>query len=161
VAISVALAIGMRRMARSNVIVRNLAAVEALGSCTMIATDKTGTLTLNELTVTDLWLPDGTRMELEVGQALAACTIHAPDGDEQAGRDRARQVLRAAALPNEADLVRAADGWQGSGDTVDVALLAAAQKGGLAHQETRRRYPLLDRIPYEPERKFAASFHEG
>lgn len=75
VAISVALAIGMRRMARVNVIVRNMPAIEALGSCTLIATDKTGTLTLNELTVTDVCLPDGTMVKFEPGQDLDACAI--------------------------------------------------------------------------------------
>jgi Ca2+-transporting ATPase len=159
VAISVALAIGMRRMARANVIVRNMAAVEALGSCTMIATDKTGTLTLNELTVTDLCLPDGTQLICEVGNDADACTIRTPDGDDALGRNRALALLRAAALANEADLVREDDGWHGSGDTVDIALLAVAQKGGLAHEDVGRRYPLLSRIPYEPQRKYAASFH--
>ncbi|HEY9011403.1 MAG TPA: HAD-IC family P-type ATPase, partial [Devosia sp.] len=159
VAISVALAIGMRRMAKANVIVRSMAAVEALGSCTMIATDKTGTLTLNELTVTDIWLPDGTQLLCEVGTAPDVCTIRSPDGDDGLGRERALALLRAASLANEADLGREEDGWHASGDTVDVALLTVAQKGGLAPRDVGRRFPLLSRIPYEPHRKYAASFH--
>ena len=70
VAISVALAVGMRRMAKAHVIVRNMPAIEALGSCTIIATDKTGTLTLNELTVTEVVLPDGTQVAFDAGPDL-------------------------------------------------------------------------------------------
>ena len=67
VAISVALAVGMRRMAKAHVIVRNMPAIESLGSCTIIATDKTGTLTLNELTVTEVVLPDNTQVAFDAG----------------------------------------------------------------------------------------------
>lgn len=161
VAITVALAIGMRRMAKAGVIVRSMAAVESLGSCTMIATDKTGTLTLNELTVTDILLPDGTLLVCEAGQDIDACTIRTPDGDDVEGRRRAVWLLRAAALPNEADLLRTENGWEASGDTVDIALLAAVRKGGHTHAEVRERLPLVGRIPYEPEQKYAASFHRN
>lgn len=159
VAVSVALAIGMRRMAHSHVIIRKMPAVEALGSCTMIATDKTGTLTMNELTVTDIWLPDGTLLICEAGDKLDACTIRFPHESLDDARARGKALLRAAALPNEARLAREADGWRGAGDTVDIALLAAVRKGGFAHEDIRGEYPLLHRIPYEPDRKYAASFH--
>ncbi len=158
VAISVALAIGMRRMAKVHVIVRKMPAVEALGSCTMIATDKTGTLTMNELMVTDIRLPDGTALTCEPGEELDACSIRPHNEDEEA-TTRAAALLYAAALPNEARLVREEDGWKGTGDTVDVALLAAARKGGIAQDEILQCYPLVARIPYEPDRKYAASFH--
>ncbi|MGE0660628.1 MAG: cation-translocating P-type ATPase [Reyranellaceae bacterium] len=160
VAISVALAIAARRMAGVGVIVRKMPAVESLGSCTMIATDKTGTLTLNELTVTDICLPDGTSLLCEAGQDLDACSIVGPGGPE-AARLRVAALLRSAALPNEARLVREANGWTSAGDTVDIALLAAARKGGVALEEVHARYPLVSRIPYEPDRKYAASFHRG
>lgn len=161
IAISVALAIGMRRMAKVNVIVRHMPAVESLGSCTMIATDKTGTLTMNELTVTDIVLPDGTVLECEAGQDLAACPIRSPSGGEAEARERIAALLRAAALPNEGRLIVEKDGWRGMGDTVDVALLTAARKGGIGQAEIEERYPLVSRIPYEPDLRYAASFHRG
>lgn len=159
VAISVALAIGMRRMAKANVIVRKMPAVESLGSCTMIATDKTGTLTMNELVVTDIRLPDGTALSCDVGPDVDRCAIHTADTTDEEARTRVSALLRAAALPNEAQLAREAKGWSGTGDTVDIALLAAAHKGGTVVHEVRQRYPLVARIPYEPDLRYAASFH--
>jgi len=159
VAISVALAIGMRRMAASHVIVRNLPAVESLGSCTMVATDKTGTLTLNELTVTDVRLPEGSRFIFETSDDLEACAVrnaHPADIDAQA---RVAALLKAASLPNEARLLKDESGWKGFGDTVDVALLAAARKAGIRHEDIQETYPLVARIPYEPDIRYAASFH--
>lgn len=159
VAISVALAISMRRMSKVNVIVRHMPAVESLGSCTIIATDKTGTLTMNELTVTDICLPDGTKLMCEAGPDFNACSIRAPHAGGEDASARVEALLRAAALPNEARLTKERDGWKGVGDTVDVALLAAARKGGIAQDETQERYPLVGRIPYEPDLRYAASFH--
>lgn len=159
VAISVALAISMRRMSRVNVIVRHMPAVESLGSCTIIATDKTGTLTMNELTVTDIVLPDGAKLICEAGKHLDACSIRAPHPGADNASARVAALLRAAALPNEAHLTKDGDGWKGVGDTVDVALLTAARKGGLVAEQAQQHYPLVARIPYEPDLKYAASFH--
>jgi len=159
VAISVALAIGMRRMAKAHVIVRKMPAVESLGSCTMIATDKTGTLTMNELTVTDLCLPDGTILVCEAGQDLDGCSIRPPQGNFEKTIQAVSGLMRAATLPNEARLIKDHEGWKGTGDTVDVALLTAARKGGILHEEMQERYPSVGRIPYEPDLKYAASFH--
>jgi magnesium-transporting ATPase (P-type) len=159
IAISIALAISMRRMAKRNVIVRRMPAVESLGSCTMIATDKTGTLTLNELTVTDIRLPDGSELVLDAGMDLDTCEIRGSNLGPAEARDRAEKLLKAAVLPNEGSLTRHADGWKGVGDTVDIALLAAARKGGLEQEAMKDDYPLIARIAYEPDRKYAASFH--
>ncbi|MEY9329484.1 cation-translocating P-type ATPase [Sinorhizobium fredii] len=159
IAISVALAISMRRMAKAHVIVRRMPAVEALGSCTMIATDKTGTLTLNELTVTDIRLPDGTDIVCDTGADLDACTIRGDGTPPAEARKRAIALLKAASLPNEGSLVKEANGWTAVGDTVDVALLAAAHKAGLPREAIEDDYPLVARMPYEPDLKYAASFH--
>lgn len=160
IAISIALAIGMRRMARTHVIVRNLPAVESLGSCTMIATDKTGTLTLNELTVTDISLPDGTDLTCEYGQGESPPHIHSPTIGDSEARFHSFRLFRAAALANEGRLIVGQKEWRGIGDTVDVALLAAARGAGIMSEDIQKDYRLVRRIPYEPDRKYAASFHE-
>ncbi|MBN8530246.1 MAG: HAD-IC family P-type ATPase [Alphaproteobacteria bacterium] len=156
IAISIALAIAMRRMAKANVIVHHMPAVEALGSCTLIATDKTGTLTLNELTATDILLPDGTELICDTGIDITSGSIR---GKNAITSERATRLLHAAALPNEAKLIQEENVWRGMGDTVDVALLAAAHKGGVRQQDIEAHYPLVSRIPYEPDLKYAASLH--
>ncbi|WP_176038617.1 cation-translocating P-type ATPase, partial [Brucella tritici] len=161
IAISVALAISMRRMAKRHVIVRRMTAVESLGSCTMIATDKTGTLTLNELTVTDIRLPDGTELALDASADLDACEVRASGLTPDEARASAVRLLTAASLPNEGSLILEDGVWKGLGDTVDVALLAAAHKIGLSHEDLKADYPLVDRIPYEPDLRYAASFHRA
>lgn len=154
IAITVALAIGARRMAGRNVITRHMTAVESLGSCTMIATDKTGTLTLNALSVTDIILPDGACFSCMAGHTLI--DGHISPSPQAPGL---RTLLRAAILANEGLLVREDENWKGIGDTVDIALLAAAHKGGLKQGHETECYPEVGRIPYEPELKYAASFH--
>lgn len=161
IAITVALAISMRRMARANVIVRNLPAVESLGSCTMIATDKTGTLTLNELTVTDIRLPDATHWLLDTGTDPVAGGIRSHDGVHDGPNAAVTRLLTAASLPNEAQLMGGNDTFEPMGDTVDIALLAAAHKGGVTRTQLLEDYPLHSRIPYEPEQQYAASFHHS
>lgn len=136
VAMTVALSIAMRRMGQRHVVVRHLPAVEGLGACTLIATDKTGTLTLNRLTVERLWLPGAGELP---PTDPAACGL-----------------LQAGARASEAS----AEGNDGpSGDAVDLAFLAAAALSGGASDETGAAR-LLGRIPYEPESRFAAAFHD-
>ncbi|TAK83739.1 MAG: HAD family hydrolase [Betaproteobacteria bacterium] len=139
VALTVALAVGTRRMARRNVIVRRLVAVEALGSCTAIASDKTGTLTRNELAVRRVQLPGEPAREVAEG------------GSEP----RLQRLARAAAAANEAMLVERDGRWVGIGDKVDIALLVLARKAGVGEVPP----PPLAAIPYEPELRFAASLN--
>lgn len=159
VTLTVALSIAARRMARRNVIVRRLAAVEGLGSCTLVATDKTGTLTCNEMTVARAVLPDGT--ELEVTGAG-----YAPEGEVRgaggavAGSPALAALAEAAALCNEASLHRSDSGWSWRGDPTDVALLAFARKAGVDRDRALADRPEVGAIPFEPERKYAATFHD-
>ncbi|UJW73649.1 cation-translocating P-type ATPase [Rhizobium sp. SL42] len=161
IAITVALAISMRRMAKAHVIVRHLPAVEALGSCTMIATDKTGTLTLNELTVTDIRLPDETHWVIDAGAHAPDGAIRSRDGNHVKASEAVSLLLRAASLPNEAELAGRDGLWGPSGDTVDIALLTAAHKAGMSKASLLEEFPLHRRLPYEPEQKYAASFHHS
>ena len=91
-ALTVALAIGMRRMARMNVIIRKLVAVEALGSCTLICSDKTGTLTVNELTIRQVVLPDGTEHAVD-GEGIAGGEVH---GERTAALERLGVAMNTA-----------------------------------------------------------------
>ncbi len=155
VALTVALAIGARRMSRRKVIARRLVAVEALGSCTFIASDKTGTLTLNELTVRRLAFP---------GQEARAVTGEgtAPDGEvEVAAGERGllERLARAGALCNDGFLGHRDGRWVHHGDAVDVALLVLAAKAGLGQAALEAATPRVGEIPFDPEHRFAATLH--
>ena len=151
-ALTVALAMGMRRMARRNVIIRKLVAVEALGSCTFICSDKTGTLTVNELTIRRIVLPDGHAYRVS-GEGVQ------PGGRvEGADLGRLRDLAVAGVLANESHLDYAGGDWVSDGDIVDVAFLVLAKKLGLSLSDVRRR-ERLDLIPYESERAFSASLN--
>lgn len=162
VAMTVALAVATTRMARRNVIVRRLTAVEGLGSCTLIATDKTGTLTCNELTVREIVLPDGTPYQV-TGEGFA------PNGQilrygrpvDPAVDELFAATARAAVLCNEADLHHRNGEWVWRGDAVDVALLSLGQKAGLTRENLLDDSPQVNQIPFESEHQFSASFHRS
>jgi P-type Ca2+ transporter type 2C len=161
VAMTVALAIAASRMAQRGAIARRLAAVEALGSCTFIATDKTGTLTVNELTVRQIYLPNGTTYTVS-GQGFI------PDGqvllDEEPVIPEEHPALallaRSALLCNEATLHQRDDRWRWRGDAVDVSLLTMGAKLGYTHEGMLNEYPQVNQIPFEPEYRYAASYHQ-
>jgi len=159
-ALTVALAVATSRMARRGVIVRRLAAVEGLGSCTLIASDKTGTLTCNELTVRELRLPDGRKLEV-TGEGFAPRGEVLLHGQRvSAESDESLLALaRTAVLCNEGDLHQSDGEWVWRGDPTDLALLAMACKLGLDRDSIWRQFPQAGQVPFEPERQFAASFN--
>jgi len=163
VAMTVALSIATSRMARRHVIVRRLTAVEGLGSCTFIASDKTGTLTVNRQTVRRVVLADGGAFDVS-GEGYAgegAITTDGGDDPGQGARARLSRLAMVAAVCNEGTLSRAADGaWTHDGDAVDVALLALAIKAGLDPAALRASAGLRGEIPFESERAYAATFFE-
>ena len=152
VAITVALSVGSARMARRRVIVRALPAAEALGACTCIASDKTGTLTCNELTVRRLWLPGGTAVEVDGEGYDPAGTVKATVDDLPA----VRRLADSGRLCNEATFrPDGQGGWHRFGDTVDVAFLVLAAKLG-AEEGTGEAAETA--IPFDSQRRFAAAF---
>jgi magnesium-transporting ATPase (P-type) len=157
VAITVALAVASTRMARRGAIVRRLGAVEGLGSCTLIASDKTGTLTCNQLTAREARLPDGARFTV-TGEGFDPRGVVEPGPDAHAHASLSTLAI-AAALCNEADLHEREGRWTWRGDPTDVALLTLARKLGVNPDTTRDDHPQLNQIPFEPERRFAASFN--
>jgi magnesium-transporting ATPase (P-type) len=173
-ALTVALAIATHRMARRGVIVRRLAAVEGLGSCTLIASDKTGTLTCNELTVREVRLapsplpsPLGGEGKGEGATFKVTGEGFAPHGQvlfqdmpvEPGSHPEMNRLARAAVLCNEADLHLRDGAWAWRGDPTDVALLALAHKLGWNRETTLELHPQVNEIPFEPERRYAATYH--
>ncbi|MCU0878589.1 MAG: HAD-IC family P-type ATPase [Pirellulaceae bacterium] len=162
VAITVALAVATTRMARRNVIVRQLTAVEGLGSCTLIATDKTGTLTCNELTVREVCLANGDVYPV-TGQGFA------PQGEVQwagqpvnlANHAGLAATIQSAVLCNEADLHHRDGEWVWRGDAVDIAALSLGAKVEIQRERALEEFPLVNSIPFEPEHQFAATFHQA
>ena len=160
VALTIALAIGMNRMAKRNVIIRRLVAVEALGSCTYIASDKTGTLTINELTADRIAFPGQAIWQISNAGNIPEGSIFtatgAPSPPEQTLLER---LCISACLCNEGFLGRTESGWVHHGDSVDIALLVMAHKAGIVQPETLNTYPAVAEIPFEAEHRFAASLN--
>jgi Ca2+-transporting ATPase len=161
VALTVALAVATNRMARRGVIVRRLAAVEGLGSATLIASDKTGTLTCNELTVRQIRVASGAVFEV-TGEGFTPHGQVLLDGKpvEPGTHPELNRLARAAVLCNEAELHLQDSKWTWRGDPTDVALLSMAHKLGWNRELTLDRHPQVNEIPFEPEHRFAASYHQ-
>jgi len=156
--ITITLAMGVRRMAARNAIVRRLPAVETLGATTVICSDKTGTLTRNEMTARSV--------VTTAGQAEASGGGYAPRGQlqAQAGGDPALQaavsVARIGLLCNDARLHAGEGGeWRVDGDPMEGALLALAGKAGLDAATLRAAHPRLDEVPFDASHRFMATLH--
>jgi Ca2+-transporting ATPase len=163
VAMTVALAIGVQRMARRRAIVRKLSAVETLGSTTVICSDKTGTLTRNEMTVTEVWIPSA-------GELTVTGSGYAPDGqilrgDAAVSLDAApdlRRLLEVVTLCNDAQVLGPDDHdlrWRIVGDPTEAALVTLAIKAGLAPDAIRAAQPRQAEIPFDSGIKMMATQH--
>ncbi|MCA1792287.1 MAG: cation-transporting P-type ATPase [Desulfotignum sp.] len=158
-AITIMLAIGVSRMAKRNAIIRKLPAVETLGSTMVICSDKTGTLTQNQMTVQDIvsggsryavtgvgYAPEG-QME-ENGQKVDISSNHA-----------LQEILAAGILCNDASIKKTDQGWQVEGDPTEGALITVAMKAGYDPEKLEREKPKLDTIPFESKRQYMATLH--
>ncbi len=160
-AMTITLAIGVARMAKRNAIIRRLPAVETLGSTTIICSDKTGTLTRNEMTVQQLWA-GGENFEVSgIG--------YAPEGEvHQQGKTldaldmtALTELLRAGLLCNDSVLKQDNERWGIEGDPTEGALLVSARKARLDSQQTQDASPRLDAIPFESQYQYMATLHGG
>ena len=159
--VTIVLALGMKRMVDRHAIMKKLLAVETLGSVDTICSDKTGTLTQNEMTVTRLYA-DGTVFAVSgTGYAPAGAieTLEGPAGPDSPVLSR---LLHAALLCNDATLREKEEGgWGIVGDPTEGALIAAAAKGGITHEGADRTYPRVSEIPFDSGRKRMTTFHHG
>ncbi|MCC6790075.1 MAG: HAD-IC family P-type ATPase, partial [Thermomicrobiales bacterium] len=157
IAFTVTLSIGVRRMARRRAIVRHLDSVEALGSTTVIGSDKTGTLTENRMTVRRLWVAN--REETIAGPWDGGRSDRRFDGvtADRLASDPLYQLLLAGVLTNEARADRTDDGVVMHGDPTEAALLIAAMRYGLEPTELQEQAPPIAELPFESERQFSLS----
>lgn len=162
VALTVALAVGMRRMAKRNVIVQKLIAVEALGSCTYIATDKTGTLTVNQLTIKKIVLPNNESWDVS-GEGITPEGAILKSNKNLLNEDKKllEKLCQVALLSNEGFLGQRDNSWTSHGDPMDVALLVLAHKAGFDKDNIKERYAEIAAIPFESERQFAATLNKA
>ncbi|HEY7264471.1 MAG TPA: cation-transporting P-type ATPase [Trebonia sp.] len=161
--VTLALALGARRMSARHALIRRLPAVETLGSVTVLGTDKTGTLTQGDMVVRRVWTPDG-------GDAEIGGTGYGPDGaptrsglavDAGQAPDLGR-LLAAGALCNDAALRPPDDdrpGWTAVGDPTEAALLSAAAKAGLDPGELHASFPRVAELPFDSDRKRMTTAH--
>jgi len=159
--VTISLALGVRRMVRRNALIRNLPAVETLGSTSVICSDKTGTLTRNEMTVRRAWVNGrvidigGAGYTLEGDFSVAGKTFD-PQEDIHL-----QTLLRVGALCNDARLTPDDGSWHIQGDPTEGALIVAAAKAKILQDQSNAEFPRLDELPFSAERKRMTTIHQG
>ena len=166
--VSLSLAIGVKRMAKQNALVRRLSAVETLSAVTVICTDKTGTLTKNEMTVRQLWIPNtqinvtGVGYEPKGEVEILTEELRTTEA-QRTRRNEVRLMLAGAALCSNARLNHPPDSnqWQVLGDPTEGALLVAAIKAGLKLEELQHQAPRVREIPFDSHRRMMTVLLQG
>ncbi|SDF54239.1 cation-translocating P-type ATPase [Sporomusa acidovorans] len=159
--VTIVLALGMQRMVKQNAVIKKLHAVETLGSVSVICSDKTGTLTQNQMTVVKAATPAKTFLISGEGYDPAgAIMLDKKQIDIAAEKDLA-VLLQGALLCNDAQLKQSPDqkGWSIIGDPTEGALVVAAAKGGYMQADLQEKYPRLQEIPFDSTRKMMTTFH--
>ncbi len=159
--ITITLAIGVQRMAARNAVTRRLPAVESLGATSVICSDKTGTLTRNEMTARRVVTAGHVLLAGGSGYAPRGELDSATDEDDVAAVEAAAPLIRCGLLCNDASL-REQDGhWLVDGDPMEGALVALAMKAGLGPAHLRAEWPRADEIPFDAQHRFMATRHSG
>lgn len=161
-AVTVALSVGMSRMSEKKVIIRKLTAVEGLGSCTCIASDKTGTLTVNKQTVKLIALSDNKEYKLTgEGYSGDGNVLTKENSVIKSGFNKnLDEIIKTSILCNEAALYKHNSRWVSNGDSVDIAILAMSYKYGLNPDETNKNIKTITDMPYESEKAYSAKFYK-
>jgi magnesium-transporting ATPase (P-type) len=159
--ITITLAIGVRRMAARKAVIRKLPAVETLGATSVICSDKTGTLTRNEMTAHHIVTPTHRLAVGGAGYRPEGEIVAQGEDDDAEALAAAMPILRCGLLCNDAQL-READGqWRVDGDPMEGALVALAMKAGLDPVHLRAEWPRLDEIPFDAAHRFMATLHRA
>ncbi|MEM7554330.1 MAG: HAD-IC family P-type ATPase, partial [Cyanobacteria bacterium P01_A01_bin.84] len=164
--VTITLAIGVNRMARRNAIIRKLPAVEALGSATVICSDKTGTLTENQMTVQSIYAGgqhyvvsgSGYSPKGEISMSSTNGNIESPFEDDLPSV--LQECLIAGVLCNDSQLKQTGENWLVVGDPTEGALIAAAAKADFSQSRLAASKPRLDSIPFESQYQYMASLHD-
>lgn len=162
--VTLALAMGTQRMARRHALIKRLSAVETLGCTTAICTDKTGTLTQNEMTVRELWIAGRWLSVTGVGYAPEGQILEGARPVSAAQDSDLRQLLVAAGLCNDARVLppdSASSPWTVLGDPTEAALRVVASKGGIDLERAAQDTPRLQEVPFDSRRKRMSTIHTG
>ncbi len=159
VVLTVTLAIGVQKMANRRAIIRSLPAVETLGSTTVIGSDKTGTLTKNQMTVRQIWAEDKKYYTTEAGYQLEGSLIRDDSRVSPKPDTALYKTLLAGTLANEVN-VESVEAGEPQGDPTEIALHVSAYKGGIQLSDVRLSMEELDMLPFEPEKKFMATLNK-
>ena len=158
--VTITLAIGVTRMAKRHTIIRKLPAVETLGSTTVICSDKTGTLTQNQMTVQEVVAGGHLFTVSGVGYAPAGEFSQDGQGVDPDSDPALIECLTAGLLCNDSRVVRNNDGWRVEGDPTEGALYTAANKAGLSVEHLQMRLPRIDSIPFESQHQYMVTLHD-
>jgi Ca2+-transporting ATPase len=155
--VTISLAIGVRRMVKRNALVRRLPVVETLGSTSVICSDKTGTLTKNEMTVREVFA--GGRSFLLSGAGYEPAGEFSANGVRVSPSLAVLELLRGGLLASDARVIGTDGRWQIAGDPTEGALVVAAAKAGLDQHTLNEHFPRLDEIPFSSERRRMTTLH--
>ena len=155
--VTISLALGVSKMTKRNVLIRQLPAVETLGCTNVICSDKTGTLTKNEMTVTEIYANDTLIKLTGEGYMPKGDFINADSGQSYTGN--IELLLKVGASCNDSHL-NYNERWEIFGDPTEGALLVSAEKSGLKKNELEKQFPRIDEIPFDSERKCMTTIHK-
>lgn len=161
VVLTITLAIGVSRMAARHVIIRHLPAVETLGSCSVIGSDKTGTLTQNRMTVQRVYAGGQEFQVTGSGYQASGQFLLDAQPTDPSPTSPLHLTLMAGALCNDAAATPVNGEFEVRGDPTEIALLVAASKAGLLKNELEQQHPRRAEIPFDPERRYAATLHSS